>query len=438
MTYNIVLASRAEREAQIKKSLLSSIGTEDFYDFRNTKYTLKVIRIGIALPVYRMENFRTFTDQKEFIVSNKKDKDFFVKGQETESVQQQQHELLAKLAKKGVSDSIIPVIDVLRKEKQREPLLISSSGVVVNGNRRLAAMRELYAEDPSAYSEFSHVNCMVLPEDATADEIVDVEASLQAKPETKLDYDWIGDAQLINRLLNMGRTPAQVADKLNRGEREIKNSIQALAEAELYLKDWAHAEGEYNKIKEDAEQLFKDLPKRLEGKDARLQDASRAIAWSLFENRDRLDRRVYDFNAAFGKLAADVLDRVADDLGLCDAGYSSSGGIEDNDFSVDIGAEDDSSSSYDAVIEALRDEATKDEAVDVLIEACQSAIETEKGQKSGEAALKAVSQAHSKLVSVDLSKASPQTYAGIRKQLEAIQGLANKLMGKLDEYERQA
>ncbi len=433
MTYNVVLTSRAERDAQIKQGVLSPVGSENFYDFRNTKYELPVIRIDITLPIYRMENFRTFTSQKEYVVENKEDQGFFARGQEIESVQQVQHDILVKLAKKGVSDSIVPVIDVLRKDKQREPLLISSTGVVINGNRRLAAMRELYAEDSAANSEFSHVNCMVLPEDATPDEIVDVEASLQAKPETKLDYDWIGDGQLINRLINMGRTTAQVADQLNRGEKEIKNSLQALAEAELYLKDWVNAEGEYSRVRDDAEQLFKDLPKSLDGKDAGLQDASRVIAWSLYDNKEKLSGRVYDFNPAFGKLATDVLDRLAEGLGVSNVGVP--GADDEDSFSVDM-EEDSESPSYGDVIQALRDESTKDDAVDVLIEACLSAIETEKGQKSGEAALKAISVAHSKLAAVDLSKAHPHTYNGIRNQLSSIGKLVELLNTKLDQYEQ--
>jgi len=93
--------------------------------------------LPIEVPIYRMENFRTFTDQREHTLKEKLKQDYFTAGQEIESVQQAQHELLAALARRGVADSIVPVIDVLKKEKQREALLITNSGVVVNGNRRL-------------------------------------------------------------------------------------------------------------------------------------------------------------------------------------------------------------------------------------------------------------------------------------------------------------
>jgi hypothetical protein len=296
--YIIQLTSRVEREARIRKARISPIDTDTLYDFRNAPVKLPVIQLPIDVPIYRMENFRTFTDQSEIIKARKLAPDYFSSGQEVESVQQIQHGILARHARKGFKDSVTPVIDVLRQQRQRYPILISSSGVVVNGNRRLAAMRDLLAEDRVAYRHFNTVNCAVLPEDATVEEIVDIEASLQAQPETKLEYDWIGDAQLVARLVALHKSTAAVAARLNRSEKEIRNVLSALAEADLYLKEWAQAEGEYSRVAEDGEQLFKDLPKQLEGKDAGMQAASRAIAWTLFDNRATVPGRIYSFNPA--------------------------------------------------------------------------------------------------------------------------------------------
>ncbi|MER9289038.1 ParB/RepB/Spo0J family partition protein [Mesorhizobium sp. M0510] len=414
MTYSVKILPRADREAMIKKHLASPQGEEDFYDFRSQKTKLKVIRVDINLSVYRMENFRTYTDQQEHIAKEKLDADYFLKGQELQTVQQQQHEILKRLSAKG------PIIDVLQKDGQREPLLISSTGVVINGNRRLAALRELGTE---------YVDCMVLPADATADEIVDIEANLQAKPETKLDYDWIGDAQLINRLIHMGRSTKDVADRLNRGENDIKNALQALAEADIYLRDWAAAPGEYSRVRDDAGQLFKDLPKLLAGKDQALQQGSRAIAWSLFENRDKLPGRIYAFNPAIGKLAADVLERLSEELDV-----PITAGFEEEDIgglAIDFGEENEV--DYTALIDRLQADATKDEAVDSLVEACQAAIDAQAGKNSTKAALKAITQAHSKLASVDVSTAAPDTRPGMLKQLDSIAALVTKLKDKIND-----
>jgi ParB-like chromosome segregation protein Spo0J len=414
MSYIVKLIPRADREAMIKKHLASPQGEEVFHDFRNQKIKLKVIRVDINLPIYRMENFRTYTDQSEYIAKESLNSDHFVKGQELQTVQQLQHEILKRLSAKG------PIIDVLTKDGQRESILISSTGVVINGNRRLTALRELGV---------AYIDCMVLPADATADEIVDIEANLQAKPETKLDYDWIGDAQLIRRLIQMGRTTKEVADRLNRSKTDIENALQSLAEADIYLRDWAGTPGEYSRVRDDAGQLFKDLPKLVAGKDQALQQGSRVIAWSLFENRDKIQGRLYSFNAAIGNLAADVLERLSDELDVAigvDVDQSDVGGLE-----IDFGDENDL--NYTALIKQLQSDITKDEAVDALVDACQAAMDAHAGKNSTKAALKAITQAHSKLASVDVSTAAPETRAGIIKQLESIATIVAKLQVRMDE-----
>lgn len=423
MKYQVKLKSPTEREATIRNQVKASKETRDFYDFRSTKTQLPLIRMAEDILIYRMENFRTYIEQHEYAIREKRPLDFFITGQENESVQQLQHQILTKLARQGRADSIVPVIDVLRREKQREPLLITHRGIVVNGNRRLAGMRELLTENSATYGDFSHIDCLVLPEDATTAEIVDIEAALQAKPETRLDYDWVSDCLLIRRLIELGKNVDQVALKLNRKSSEIKNSLNALTEADLYLKDWAKSEGDYSRVV-DAEQLFKDIPSGLQGKDVGLQEASRVIAWNLFENREELDERLYAFNPTFGKQAANVLDRVAADLGVPIEDEASN---DDDNFDVDVDAGA-GSPSYQPLIDVFRNPAKKDEAIDTLIDVCRSVIESERGKKSGQAALKAIAAANTRLTEADLTRADPSTYSAIEKQLEQITKRVQVLM----------
>jgi len=432
MTYVVSLVSPADREATIRSSLDSSTESVDFYEYKNTKTSLKKIRVGIDLPVYRMSNFRTFSRQGAYLAHHELDESFFEHGQESETAQQVQHEILSELARTGKGDSVKPIIDVLASAGQQEPLLITSGGVVVNGNRRLAAMRELFDESNTGYSGFSHVDCMVLPEDATAEDILDVEANLQGKPETRLDYDWIGDGRLLSALSDR-HGDSRAADLMNRGLKEVKTSIAALTEADLYLREWKRKPGEYDLVVKDGEQFFKDLAQHNSGKDAHLQEASRVIAWMLFDNRSKLDGRLYQYNAAFGKLSEDVLARVSETLQIDpDApGEVDDSGIE---FSFEIDELEDEP-TFEAVVEALSDDEAGDEVVDALIDAVQVAIETDKGRKSGEAALKAVAQAQAKLAAVDISRADRSTYEGIRNQLGSISQRVETLLEVLSEYE---
>jgi hypothetical protein len=431
MLFKVQITAPVSRIATIASKVVATKDKQDFFEFRNRKVELPLIQVPIDLPVYRMENFRTFTDQRDYIATARKEADYFAKGQESEEVQQAQHRLLYRLALKGKADSVVPVSEVLESEGQRQPLLITADGVVVNGNRRLAALRELYAQG-SKFSHFSHIDVLVLPQDATAEEIVDIEANLQAVPETKLDYDWIGEAQLISRLVSLGRSHKQVADQLRRKEKDIKYAIQTLAEADLYLKEAPGTSGSYSEIREDAEQLFGDLPKLLEGKSEQMKDASRVIAWTLYQNKGRLEGRLYDYNAAIGSLADAVLDRVANDLGIQTEPDSSEEGSEtDNgdEFAIDLGDENETI-SFAGVVEALK-APDNDVAIEALIEATQTELQLDKGQKSGKAALKSVQQAHTKLASVDLSKAEKTTLPKIAKQLGSIRQLVNDLEAKI-------
>tara|TARA_R110001606_G_scaffold233942_1_gene381527 strand:+ start:27230 stop:28570 length:1341 start_codon:yes stop_codon:yes gene_type:complete len=424
MGYDIKITPRSEREKLITDRLEQS--TEDgdkIYEFRGDTYTPKVVSLDIATPVYRMENCRTFSAQQSEMSKDNLDRDFFDMGQELSTAQQAQHQILVKLSKEGAS----PIYDVLATDGQRESILITNTGVVVDGNRRLSAMRDLLrGKDGSIDSRYTHVRCAVLPPDTTLDEVDDIEADIQARPDTKLEYDWIGDARLIRRQVSKSdRTAKDVAKRLRRSKPDIENVLQALDEAELYLSEWIEKPGQYDLLSGDGRQIFGDIPKNIAKKDTALQNASRAIAWSLFENRDRVSGRVYNLNAAFGKLAPTVLDMLADQLELDDTETDEDSDY-DGDFSIEIDADGDAP-DYSKIIDALRHEETKDDAVTVLIDACETAIEMEKGRKSEKAALKALSQVNAKLTGIDVLTAGTITLPAMLKQIETIKAILEKI-----------
>ena len=427
MAYDIKITPLSEREITIAERLENATeGGETIHDFRSGKHIPKVISLPIKLPVYRMGNCRTFSAQQSEIAQQGYEPDFFHMGQELANAQQAQHEILVKLSKQGTT-SVTPIYGLLEKEGQRKEILITSSGVVVNGNRRLSALRELYELSTGPDREkYSHVRCAVLPPDTTPDEIDDIEADLQARPQSKLEYDWIGDAQLVRRQVSKdGRTTKQVADRLRRSKNDIENVLQALDEADLYLSDWVEQPGRYELVAADGQQIFGDIPKNIAKKDPDLQNASRAIAWSLFENRDRISGRVYNMNPAFGKLAPKVLELLGEQLDLQEADTIDDETVDD--FSFAIEDEDSGNLSYLPIIEVLRNEETKEDAVTSLIEACETAIELDKGQKSEKAALKALSAAHAKLTAVDVSTSGVAHLPAMLKQVESIRGVLSKI-----------
>ena len=128
MAYEIKIVPLSERQTLIQQRLENPIGDgEIIYDFRGGTITPKVISLDIDLPVYRMGNCRAFTGQQSEIAIKGLEKTFFSKGQELSTSQAAQHRILVNLVKRG-SSSLTPIIDVLRKDGQREPILIPARG----------------------------------------------------------------------------------------------------------------------------------------------------------------------------------------------------------------------------------------------------------------------------------------------------------------------
>src|SRR5690606_543768 len=102
---------------------------------------------------------RTQTEQLAHIAETNSPESYFEAGQDNEEAQQAQHNILRGFAN-ATAGSVKPIIEELERTKQTEPIMITPSGVVVNGNRRLTAMRELYAERKAEFPSFAEVECM--------------------------------------------------------------------------------------------------------------------------------------------------------------------------------------------------------------------------------------------------------------------------------------
>jgi hypothetical protein len=155
------------------------------------------------------------------------------------SAQRVQHEILIEFANRGRGESVIPIMQKLRQDRrQMESLLVTSTGVVVNGNRRLAAMRELFADEPGSYP-FQLVEVAVLPKSVTPPDLKKIEFQLQMQQETKLPYDWAIQCLSVRELAESGVSQEEIQHmmRLTRVE-DIQAMINRLNEAEMYLSDY--------------------------------------------------------------------------------------------------------------------------------------------------------------------------------------------------------
>ncbi|MBM7820373.1 transposase [Cellulosimicrobium cellulans] len=100
----------------------------------------------------------------------------------------------------------IALMDELDDSGQREPGIVSPHGILVDGNTRAAALKELGV---------ANIRVGVLPEDTSRQDINDVELSLQLRKDRRRDYSYINRLIAIDEELARGRSEADVAKDFN-------------------------------------------------------------------------------------------------------------------------------------------------------------------------------------------------------------------------------
>ena len=131
-----------------------------------------VIALPADLLLYRAGNGRVLAELGERVRQDGGSVAAIRAEEASAPVQQLLHGLLVAKA----ADPTGPVLQELaRHGQQTEPLLATAEGVLVNGNRRLAAMRELRARDPARYAGFATVTAAILPAETSAQEMEELD-----------------------------------------------------------------------------------------------------------------------------------------------------------------------------------------------------------------------------------------------------------------------
>jgi len=112
-------------------------------------------------------------------------------------------EILAKLLEE--TDQFKDLKDQLKILGQKEPGLITREGLLVNGNTRVAALRQLHAD---------YVEVAVLPRNVTDDDIFSLEMSLQVQNLVHQDYTFTNELLLMQRFLREGGSKKDLATKM--------------------------------------------------------------------------------------------------------------------------------------------------------------------------------------------------------------------------------
>lgn len=118
--------------------------------------------------------------------------------------------------------------------QQKEALIATDDGVVVNGNRRLCAWRTLYYSDRIKYAHFQTVRVAVLP-DHDPRGIYDLEVVLKIHSDMKAEYAWHSIAADYKEKIEQGVDLQKFAQKQGKSAEEINRLIECYEYAEQYL-----------------------------------------------------------------------------------------------------------------------------------------------------------------------------------------------------------
>ena len=156
-----------------------------------------LIKLPIEVFLYNPDNTRNldnvldYTGEKDEKIAYQK----LYEKRETESVQKIFHDwnlIEAKNSKQNIYKAI-------RETKvQSEPVKIDGEGILIDGNRRISSMRDLYHNNPLAYKDFKEVECILCTEPGykkkNRDIAKQVEKFINRSKDLRLEHNWLATA----------------------------------------------------------------------------------------------------------------------------------------------------------------------------------------------------------------------------------------------------
>lgn len=419
------------RKEELRKLLSGQPSDTHQQRFQSKVQSLPVYIVPIDLPVFRLANGRTIALQREYITANEKEDDFFSADPDSVEALRAQSSLLGKLVRKQNP----PLIDFFKKEEQTEPLIIDRSGYVVNGNRRLWAMRELFHENPETYGRFGHVRVAVLP-DCTERDIDELEARLQIQPDIKADYTWIDEAMILrDRQKRHGWSTKDLARIHDKSEQVVRESIDCLEHADQYLRERNRPDA-YSTV-EKAKYAFIQLRKAREKCTTPAErDVLDKVVHLLVERSADVGARVYEVIPDVQKYLPRIAEAVAESLDV------NAEAVEhdslDGDLAVLAGGALPGIQTGDkmlaAVGAAIHEADDRESLLEVILDQVEAGKAEDEDDKSAKLALRKAKAAKKALEASLGSLTNSDQHAEIAEQVNEIRDLSEQILAWIADH----
>ena len=256
--------------------------------FRGTLTDFPIYKVPIEMPIYRLSNGRTIARQKEYIAKHKLPDDFFLKDPESASALEAQEEILADMvSEEGLYDYFKNPQTV-----QDEPIVLDKNGYIINGNRRICAMKILIQRNHEVYGKYEYVRVIFL-ENYNEEDIIRLEALLQIRKDIKADYSWITEALLFrSHMENLGYDYQFLERVYDQKKSDIQKSIDMAGYADEYLssRNW---KDEYSRVEKHKEAFSQLCRYRKPFRDVQDQELFKEFVFQFIDTPEDAPGRLY-------------------------------------------------------------------------------------------------------------------------------------------------
>jgi len=184
----------------------------------------EVYKIPIDFLRFRLENGRFLAEKLKF------ERETGI-SLDPDNPQHEKHFIKLLLPKLDTDSK--KLIKDIEKNGQLSPGVITFDGFVVNGNRRLAVLKNLFKK--THLENFNKIFIHRLPKNIDPKEIYKIELDLQFKSSLRKDYDPINEALKIKEGVDKGLTNDEVIEESGWGKKKIEDTLRRIRYMDIFL-----------------------------------------------------------------------------------------------------------------------------------------------------------------------------------------------------------
>ena len=219
---------------QMRENLEAEPVSKYSIKWKGQNTTLDVYRISIKHLRYNLFNTRIKPHLIEYIAKNSLEENHFeVIDRDSLSTQKMVNNFLRKNPDR--KDALKFFKDCNNLPEIQEPLVSTIDGRVLNGNQRLCCFRQLFNADQRMYEHLQTAYVAFLPDNGTAEDERNLEATFQETKLAAVPFDWIQSGIWAIEERKKGVSTTKIGKTLGIKEAQVNLDIQIIKFAEDFL-----------------------------------------------------------------------------------------------------------------------------------------------------------------------------------------------------------